>query len=50
VAQVPPPKDDPIRRDANITRAQELLGRWTPKSPLEQGLKATVEYFRGRLA
>jgi nucleoside-diphosphate-sugar epimerase len=38
VVHAPLPKDDPIRRNPNITRAQELLGgcakafRWTMKS------------------
>ena len=27
-----------------------LLDGWAPKVPLEQGLGATVEYFRGRVA
>jgi UDP-glucuronate decarboxylase len=48
VVHAPLPKDDPVRRNPNIARAQELLGGWAPNVPLEQGLKATVEYFRGR--
>ena len=48
VVHAPLPKDDPVRRNPNITRAQELLGGWAPKVPLADGLKATVEYFRGR--
>jgi UDP-glucuronate decarboxylase len=50
VVHAPLPKDDPVRRNPNIARAQELLGGWGPKVPLEQGLKATAEYFRGRQA
>jgi UDP-glucuronate decarboxylase len=50
VVHAPLPKDDPVRRNPNIARAQELLGGWAPKVPLEQGLKATVDYFRGRQA
>jgi UDP-glucuronate decarboxylase len=41
------PKDDPVRRNPNIARAQELLGGWTPQVPLESGLEATIAYFRG---
>jgi len=48
VVHAPLPKDDPVQRNPNITRAQELLDGWAPKVPLEDGLKATVEYFRGR--
>ncbi len=42
----PLPTDDPVRRKPNIDRAQELLG-WSPTVSLDQGLKPTVEYFRG---
>jgi len=44
----PLPQDDPTRRRPDITRAQTLLG-WTPSVSLEQGLEATIAYFRGRL-
>jgi UDP-glucuronate decarboxylase len=39
------PIDDPRRRRPDITRARNLLG-WAPKVALEQGLRATVDYFR----
>src|SRR6185436_4886907 len=42
----PLPKDDPKQRKPDITRARTLLG-WEPKVALEQGLKKTIEYFRG---
>jgi UDP-glucuronate decarboxylase len=42
----PLPKDDPVRRNPDITRAKELLGGWGPKVPLEEGIAATIEYFR----
>jgi UDP-glucuronate decarboxylase len=37
VVHAPLPKDDPVHRNPNIARAQELLGNWAPKVPLEQG-------------
>jgi UDP-glucuronate decarboxylase len=40
------PTDDPVRRKPNIDKAQELLG-WSPLVSLDEGLKPTVEYFRG---
>ena len=42
----PIPSDDPKRRKPDITLAKELLG-WEPKVPLQEGLKKTIEYFRG---
>ncbi len=41
----PLPTDDPERRRPDITLAGEKLG-WKPRVPLEQGLAATIEYFR----
>jgi UDP-glucuronate decarboxylase len=41
----PLPKDDPTRRQPDISRAKELLG-WEPKVPVEEGLKQTIEYFK----
>ena len=38
----PLPTDDPQVRRPDITRAQEILG-WEPTTPLEEGLKKTVE-------
>jgi dTDP-glucose 4,6-dehydratase len=43
----PLPADDPTRRKPDITRAVERLG-WTPRVPLEEGIRRTVEWFRGR--
>jgi UDP-glucuronate decarboxylase len=43
------PADDPKQRRPDITLAQKHLGGWTPKVPLEEGLKRTIEYFRGRV-
>lgn len=38
------PLDDPKQRRPDISRAKELLG-WSPKVPLEKGLKETIAYF-----
>lgn len=42
----PLPQDDPQRRRPDITLARQLLG-WQPATPLAEGLKPTIEYFRG---
>lgn len=39
------PKDDPMQRQPNITKAQEILG-WEPKVNRQEGLKITYEYFK----
>jgi dTDP-glucose 4,6-dehydratase len=44
----PLPTDDPKVRQPDITKAQTLLG-WTPKVALEDGLVATIDYFRKKL-
>jgi dTDP-glucose 4,6-dehydratase len=44
----PLPTDDPKVRRPDITRARTLLG-WEPQVPLEQGLTATIEYFRRKI-
>ena len=44
----PLPEDDPKQRRPDIGKARELLG-WEPRVPLEEGLRLTVEYFRGLL-
>ena len=38
------PQDDPIQRRPDISLAAEKLG-WQPTVPLEQGLRATIDYF-----
>jgi UDP-glucuronate decarboxylase len=43
------PSDDPRRRKPDIRLAREHLG-WEPSVPLEEGLAATIEYFRKRIA
>jgi dTDP-glucose 4,6-dehydratase len=44
----PLPTDDPRVRQPDITRARTLLG-WEPKVSLEDGLTATIAYFRKKL-
>ena len=44
----PLPTDDPKVRQPDITRARTLL-RWEPKVSLEQGLGATIEYFKAKM-
>ncbi len=48
VRYLPLPEDDPKVRRPDITRATTLLG-WGPKVALEDGLKATADYFRPRV-
>jgi dTDP-glucose 4,6-dehydratase len=42
----PLPEDDPRKRRPDISKAKRLLG-WEPKVALEQGLRETIEYFKG---
>ncbi|AJY41341.1 MULTISPECIES: UDP-glucuronic acid decarboxylase family protein [Burkholderia] len=41
---LPLPPDDPKQRRPDITLAREFL-HWTPTTPLEHGLKLTIDYF-----
>ncbi|MCC9609668.1 SDR family oxidoreductase [Blastopirellula sp. JC732] len=41
----PLPEDDPLQRQPDIRLAKEKLG-WEPKIQLEEGLKATIDWFR----
>jgi dTDP-glucose 4,6-dehydratase len=41
----PLPQDDPQQRQPDISKARAQLG-WEPKVDLDEGLAATVEYFR----
>jgi UDP-glucuronate decarboxylase len=43
------PTDDPKQRQPDITLAKKYLNNWQPAVPLEEGLKRTIEYFRGRV-
>jgi dTDP-glucose 4,6-dehydratase len=45
----PLPEDDPQVRQPDISKAKKILG-WEPTVTLEEGLLATIHYFRARLA
>ena len=42
------PKDDPIQRKADISKAYKMFG-YKPKIKLEEGLAYTIEYFKNEL-
>lgn len=44
----PLPVDDPKVRQPDITRAKTILG-WEPKVDFEEGIRATIDYFRPRV-
>ena len=44
----PLPEDDPRQRQPDISAARNALG-WEPKIDLEDGLRLTIDYFRGRV-
>jgi len=44
IAKRPLPVDDPRRRRPDISRAKQLLD-WSPRTPLDVGLKATIAWF-----
>ncbi len=48
IVHQPLPQDDPVQRQPDISLAREKLG-WEPHVALEEGLRLTVDYFRGRL-
>ena len=43
----PLPEDDPRQRQPDISKARRLLG-WEPRVQLEEGLRLTLDYFRGK--
>ncbi|NEM98259.1 UDP-glucuronic acid decarboxylase family protein [Pontibacter burrus] len=44
----PLPKDDPQKRQPDITKAREILG-WEPQVDRAEGLKRTLEYFKEKI-
>jgi len=44
----PLPEDDPLQRQPDITLARDHLG-WEPQTQLTEGLKRTIDYFKGEL-
>lgn len=48
IIYLPLPKDDPIRRCPDISKAKSNL-EWEPKVSLENGLSETIGYFRKHL-
>ena len=48
IVHLPLPQDDPRQRQPNVELAKKELG-WEPKTELNDGLKATIDYFRERL-
>lgn len=45
---MPLPKDDPMQRKPDITKARELLN-WEPKVTVDEGLRKTIEYYKSLL-
>jgi len=45
ISFLPLPPDDPKRRCPAISKAKKLL-HWQPKTPLEEGLKKTIEWYK----
>ena len=45
IEERPLPPDDPVRRRPDIALARELL-EWEPSTPLEAGLRRTLDYVR----
>ncbi len=48
IVHQPLPADDPKQRRPDITQARRTL-KWKPAIALEEGLKRTIAYFRGRV-
>jgi nucleoside-diphosphate-sugar epimerase len=42
------PVNDPTRRKPDISRAKRAL-KWAPKVTLQEGLRLTIDYYRGRI-
>ncbi len=48
IVESPLPEDDPVKRKPDISNAKHFLG-WDPKTPLLDGLRKTITYFRSVL-
>jgi UDP-glucuronate decarboxylase len=48
VVHKPLPEDDPVRRQPDISLANDKLG-WKPRVSLDEGLPRTIAYFREKL-
>lgn len=48
IKYLPKVADDPTQRKADISRAKKELD-WEPKVTVEEGLKKTIEYFKGEV-
>jgi UDP-glucuronate decarboxylase len=46
---MPLPKDDPLQRRPDISRAKEILG-WEPTVDLEEGVRRTIKWFMEELS
>jgi dTDP-glucose 4,6-dehydratase len=44
----PLPQNDPKVRQPDITKAKRILG-WEPKVSREEGLRRTLQYFKGKI-
>lgn len=44
-SSIPLPKDDPLQRQPDITKAKNLLS-WEPKVPLVEGIEKTIQYLK----
>jgi UDP-glucuronate decarboxylase len=42
------PADDPLQRKPDIALARSAL-KWEPRTPLDEGLKPTIAYFKAIL-
>jgi UDP-glucuronate decarboxylase len=49
LAHRPLPQDDPTQRKPDVSLAREKLG-WEATVRLQEGLKATIDYFEKRLS
>jgi UDP-glucuronate decarboxylase len=49
IVHLPATQDDPKQRKPDISRAKQVLGGWTPKVSLDEGLEATIRYFEREL-